>query len=92
MDSSSHPWESYFGIPTISFFFLAKIRKEAQATSVKIRLFEFMRLDSLIKFQVDISKSLGFSNLDTHKKGYEQTKSYLFRRLEIVIVVIWEEK
>ena len=65
MDSSSHPWESYFGIPTISFFFLAKIRKEAQATSVKIRLFEFMRLGSLIDFQVDIFKSLGNP---THKK------------------------
>ena len=51
-----------------------------------------MRLGSLIKFQVDIFKSLGFSNLDTHKKGYEETKSYLFRQMEIVIVVIWEEK
>ena len=71
MDSSSHPWESYFGIPTISFFFLAKIRKEAQATLVKIRLFEFMRLASLINFQVDIFKSLG---KPTHKKEYEEAK------------------
>ena len=71
MDSSSHPWESYFGIPTISFFFLAKIRKEAQATSVKIRLLEFMRLVSLIKI------SSGYFRKFVFCQNYQNTKNRL---------------
>ena len=51
-----------------------------------------MRLGSLIKFQFAIFKSLGFSNLDTHEKGYEEAKSYSFRQMGIAIVVIWDNK